>query len=173
MLKRLVQSVLVGSVVVSPHLQAQDQRPVRAPREFIELRGTWMLDETAGKGHIAGLPIAHTLTISTTPVEISLVKDGNDPEVYRIDGTEVAARDVRTGATLDIRYSFTLVAGMVALTSKRTRGDFTNIITDAYAASGDTLSIERQLSVLANPQRNLVTLSDERNNRQTLVYRRK
>jgi len=144
-----------------------------APREFIELRGTWMLDEAAGKGHIAGLPVPHTLTISTTPVEISVVKDGNDPEVYRVDGTEVAARDVRTGTTLDIRYAFTLVAGMVALTSKRTRGDFTNIITDAYTASGNTLTIERQLSVLANPQRNLVTLSDERNNRQTLVYRRR
>src|SRR5947208_15701411 len=102
MLKRVVQSVLVGSVVFAAHLHAQDQRPVRAPREFIELRGTWMLDETAGKGHIAGLPVAHTLTISTTPVDISVVKDGKDPEVYRVDGAEVAARDVRTGATLDI-----------------------------------------------------------------------
>jgi len=62
---------------------------------------------------------------------------------------------------------------MVALTSRRTRGDFTNIVTDAYAASGDTLTIERQLSVVANRQRNLVTLSDERNNRQSLVYRRR
>jgi len=85
----------------------------------------------------------------------------------------VPAKDVKTGATLNIRYSFTLVAGMVALTSKRTRGDFTNIVRDAYAASGDALTIERQLSVLADPQRSLVTLSDERNNRQTLVYRRR
>ena len=61
---------------------------------------------------------------------------------------------------------------MVALTAKRTRGDFTNIVTDAYVASGDVLTVERQLSVLARPAGNLVTLSDERNNRQTFVYRR-
>jgi hypothetical protein len=62
---------------------------------------------------------------------------------------------------------------MVALTSRTIRGDFTNIITDAYAASGDVLTVERQLSVLAQPPGNLVALSDERNNRQTIVYRRR
>ncbi len=172
MLDRLVYTALVGSVLLSApasRLHAQDQR---APRELLELRGTWMLDGSAGKGHIAGLPVAHTLTISTTPVEISVVKDGADPELYRMDGAEMPARDAKTGATLDKRYSFALVAGMVALTSKRTRGDFTNIITDAYPATGDTLVVERQLSVLANPG-NLVTLSDERNDRQTLIYRRR
>ena len=61
---------------------------------------------------------------------------------------------------------------MVALTSERTRGDFTNIITDAYAADADVLTIERQLSVRVTSAGNLVTLSDESNNRQTLVYRR-
>jgi hypothetical protein len=145
---------------------------VRTPREFTELRGTWVLDENAGTGHIAGLPVAHTLSISTTPFEISLVKDGRDPEVYSLDGREIAAKDAKTGAVLDHRYSFTLVAGMVALTSKRTRGDFTNIVTDAYAVSGGTLTVERQLSVLAQPPGNLVALSDDKNNRQTLVYRR-
>jgi hypothetical protein len=42
-----------------------------------------------------------------TPFEMSLIKDGSDPEVYRFDGTEVAAKDVRTGAALDSRYSLT------------------------------------------------------------------
>jgi hypothetical protein len=165
----------VLSVAASVYGQAAADRglPVRTPREFTELRGTWMLDESAGKGHIAGLPIAHTLTISTTPFEISLIKDDRDPEVYSFDGREVAPKDARTGAVLDKRYSFTLVAGMVALTSRTIRGDFTNIITDAYAASGDVLTVERQLSVLAQPPGNLVALSDERNNRQTIVYRRR
>lgn len=176
MLNRLSQTFLVITVVLlsapASRLHAQDGRPIRPPREFIELRGAWMLDESAGKGHIAGLPVARTITISTTPVEISVVKDANEPEVYRVDGTEVAARDIKTGVVLDKRYSFTLVAGMVALTSKRTNGNFTNIITDAYAATGDTLTVERQLSVLTRPQGSLVTLSDDRNNRQTLVYRR-
>jgi len=165
--------LVVGFVLVaSPRLPAQEQRPVRPPREFTELRGTWMLDESAGTGHITGLPVAHSIAISTTPTEISLVKDGAVGEVYRIDGTEVAEKDAGTGATLDRRLSFSLVAGMVALTSKRTRGTLTNIITDAYAVTGDVLTVERQLSVLMQPPGSLVTLSDERNNRQTLVYRR-
>jgi hypothetical protein len=71
------------------------------------------------------------------------VKDAGQPQVYRFDGTETVAKDA---------------AGMVALTSKRQRGDFTNIITDAYAAAGDMLTVERQLSVLAQPSGNLVTL---------------
>ena len=75
-------------------------------------------------------------------------------------------------AVLARRYSFTLVAGMLALTSRLTRGAFTNIITDAYASAGDVLTVERQLSVLAQPPGNLVTLEDDKNNRQTLVYRR-
>jgi len=162
--------VLLSSV--GSRLAAQDQDPVRTPREFPELRGIWMLDEGAGTGHIVGLPVAHSIAISTTPTEISLVKDASVGEVYRFDGIEVAEKDTRTGVTLDRRLSFALVAGMVALTSKRTRGNFTNIITDAYAVSGDVLTVERQVSVLMQPPGSLMTLSDERNNRQNLVYRR-
>jgi hypothetical protein len=47
----------------------------RPPREFQEVRGTWTLDETAGAGRIAGLPVARTIVIATTPTEISVVKD--------------------------------------------------------------------------------------------------
>lgn len=171
-LRRVVLTLTIVVMAVRVYGQGGGV-PVRTPREFTELRGTWVFDERAGAGHIAGLPIAQTLVISTTPFEIALVKDNRDPEVYPFDGREVAPKDVRTGAVLDKRYIFTLVAGMVALTSKTKRGDFTNIITDAYAASGDVLTVERQLSVLGEPPGNLLTLSDERNNQQTLVYHRR
>jgi len=124
---RVLRGVLLVGILIATSrcLPAQEERPARAPREFTELRGTWILDESA-----------------------------------------------RTGATLDRRFSFSLVAGMLALTSKRTRGSLTNIITDAYAVRGEVLTVERQLSVLMQPPGSLMTLSDERNNRQTLVYRR-
>lgn len=175
--RRSVLMVGLILLIATPPLAAaqSDQGsglPVRTPRQFEELRGTWTLDQAAGKGNIAGLPVAHALVITTTPFGISLTKDASDPEIYSLDGADVSVKDLRTGATLDIRHRFTLVAGMVALTSERTRGTFTNIITDAYATNGDVLTVERQLSVLAKPAGNLVTLSDERNNRQTLVYRR-
>ena len=162
--------------MMAPPLQGQAQQgnvlPVRTPREFTGLRGKWTLDERAGEGHIAGLPVAHIFLIATTPFEISLTKDTSAPEIYRLDGADRPVTDATTGAVLNVRRRFTLVAGMVALTSARTRGDFTNIITDAYSAEGDVLTVRRQLSVLVQPPGNLVTLSDERNNRQTLVYRR-
>jgi hypothetical protein len=37
------------------------------------------------------------------------------------------------------------------MNTQRTRGAFTNIITDAYSTAGDVLTVERQLSVLAQP----------------------
>jgi hypothetical protein len=152
------------------------------PREFTEFRGTWLRDEASGAGSISGLPVARSLTLATNPTEISLVKDAGLPEIYRIDGSEISLMDERTGARLDISYRFTLVAEMLTLTSRRTRTErlvdgsagrrLTDIITDAYKVDGDVLTVERQLSVLAEPPGHLLTLSNPRNNRQTLVYRR-
>ena len=42
------------------------------PREFPAFRGTWILDEPAGRGGITGVSVAQILTIITTPTEISI-----------------------------------------------------------------------------------------------------
>jgi hypothetical protein len=80
------------------------------------------------------------------------------------------------GVTFGFSFRFTLVADGLALTTRRTRpangGSFTNVITDGYSVAGDVLTVERQLSVVQQPSGMLVTLSDPRNNRQTIVYRR-
>jgi hypothetical protein len=173
--RRSFGGLLWLSLAVFPTL-TRAQAENRPPREFPEIRGTWSLDETAGVGQIEGLPLARKLVIATTPTEVSVVKDGKDPEIYRFDGTETSLRDARTGSVLDRRYRFTLVAGRLALTSRLTRHDrgrsFTNIVTDAYAAAGDVLTVERQLSVLVEPPGSLATLEDLGNNRQTIIYRR-
>lgn len=154
------------------------QAEVAPPREFPEFRGTWVLDESAGRGHIVGLPLARTLRIATTPSELTLTKDSGD-DVYRLDGTEVTVGDTVKRVTL--------VAGALAVTTRRTRRQrgyaFTNIITDAYSVNGDVLTVERQLAVAVEPDPapgsgiqspgHLVELSEPRNNRQTIVYRRK
>ena len=157
------------------------QRDIQPPREFPEFRGTWIRDEGAGSGRIAGLTVARTLVIATTPTEISVAKDGAVPEIYRFDGTEAQIRDPRTGAPLDRRYSFLLVADMLALTSRWTRlpglGDSRKAaaietITDAYRVAGDVLTVERQLSVVWQPPGSIATMQNAGNNRQTIVYRR-
>jgi hypothetical protein len=78
------------------------------------------------------------------------------------------------GVTFGFSFRFTLVAD--GFTTRRTRpangGSFTNVITDGYSVAGDVLTVERQLSVVQQPSGMLVTLSDPRNNRQTIVYRR-
>ena len=48
--------VLFALSVVVPVIAAAQAQV--APREFPEFRGTWMLDDAAGRGRIAGLPVA-------------------------------------------------------------------------------------------------------------------
>jgi len=162
--------------------QAWAQAGNRPAREFPEFRGTWLLDQSAGKGHIGGLPVSRTLLIETTPTQVSLVKDSSAAEVYRLDGSETNVRG-------DVRGTLTLVADALALTTRNLRCcqrgyAFTNVITDAYFVSGDTLTVERQLSVVVQPadtkdgqvQRGsgrIATLEEPTKNRQTIVYRRK
>ena len=153
------------------------QAEIAPAREFKEFRGTWVRDDAAGRGRIGGLPVAQTLTIATTATELTLTKDGGD-DVYRLDG-----QDTILGDTVK---RVTLVAGALAVTTRRTRHQrgyaFTNIVTDAYSVSGDVLTVERQLSVAVQPDPDqsgieksghLVELSEPGNNRQTIVYRRK
>jgi hypothetical protein len=153
------------------------QAEIAPVREFKEFRGTWVIDEGAGRGHISGLPVASTLTIATTMTELTLTTDRGQ-DTYRLDGEDMSLGDTSTRVTL--------VAGALAVTTRRTRHQrgyaFTNIITDAYSVNGDVLTVERQLAVAvqADPDNagvqspgHLVELSDPKNNRQTIVYRRK
>ena len=52
---RIQRALLAVLIALPGTMWAQvEQRP---PREFPEFRGTWILDESAGKGHISGLPV--------------------------------------------------------------------------------------------------------------------
>jgi hypothetical protein len=157
------------------------QAEVRPAREFTAFRGTWKIDESTGRGHIAGLPIAHTLLIATSPEELRLTKDGGEPEHYRLDGVEIRA--------FGTERSVVLVGDALAVTTRRTRRDrgyaFTNVITDAYTVNGDELTVERQLSVVVatlmlrdgrvtdeSAAGHFAELENPNNSRQTIVYRR-
>jgi hypothetical protein len=111
---------IAGFAVLACAVSTAAQLP-RPPRDFGEFRGTWILDESRTVGRIAALPAARRIVISTTPTEFTVVKDSQEPEIYRIDGSEVQLRDERTGALLDRTRRFTLVAGMVALTTAEKR----------------------------------------------------
>jgi hypothetical protein len=146
-------------------------------RDFFEFRGTWDLDQAAGNGRIAGLPVAKQIVITTTPTEFTVVKDGGTPEIYRMDGTETQQVDPRTGISIDRFFRFTLVAGAVALTSRVIRGGSpperrSTITTDAYSVAGPMMTVERQLSVMVMPPGHVLEMSDASSNQQTLVYRR-
>lgn len=174
-----LQIVSMALALVPVALLAQAE--VRPAREFAPFRGTWTIDESAGRGHIGGLPIARTLRIATSAEELRLTKDGGDTEIYRLDGTE--SKEYGT------ERSVVLVADALAVTTRRTRRDrgyaFTNVVTDAYALNGEILTVERQLSVVVAPLKlqngqvtdqsgagHLAELEDQNNNRQTIVYRR-
>lgn len=183
--------LLVAAIacVANPGAFAQDA----GPRDFAEFRGTWMLDEKATEGlryskdragqpvpvDGSGLPIARVLVIATTPTEMTVTRGSALPEIYRYDGSETQARDPRTGASLDERYSFSLAAGLVALTAKTTTDSsvrglrLTEIVTDALSLpEGNVLKVERQLAFLQEPGGHLRTLAGLRNAVHTFLYRR-
>ena len=172
----------VALVISGANALAQSVQP---PRDFAEFQGTWIHDPDSSAGRIAALPVAKRLVITTTTTTFTVTKDSREPEVFRIGAGDEQLRDERTGVLLSVTRRFTLVAGMVALTSTDTRATaggpasadtgsrtLTNIVTDAYSVVADTLTVERQLSVLAQPEGHLVTLANLANNRMTMVYRR-
>lgn len=154
---------------------AQDRE---SAQEFAELRGTWRYDEASSSRELVGFRVASTVVIATSPTAITLTKDGGLPEVYRLDGSETQTRDPASNAPLDPRYSFRLVAGALALISKTSYGSLpgqrtTNIVADAYRLmDADTLTVARQLSVLAEPPGALRLQGGLLNQPETLVYRR-
>jgi len=174
-----LRALAIALAFAPPAVYAQAE--IRPAREFTAFRGTWTLDESAGRGNISGPTVAHTLVIGTTPTELRLTKDGADPEVYRFDGEDTGEYDTHRGLAL--------VADTLATTTRRIRRNrgyaITTLVTDAYAVNGDVLTVERQLSVLVAPLTlkdgrvtdaagagHFVELENPNNNRQTLVYRR-
>jgi hypothetical protein len=127
-----------------------------------------------------------TLTIATTPTELTLtrrlrlhpddrISDSPPPEVYRLDGTETWVTDDRTGVLLDVSLRFTLVADMLALTTRnapRGGGRAFTQVTDALAVDGDRLTLHRQLTSMTDAGAILVMQEPSNNARHTFVYRR-
>lgn len=178
--------LLVGLTTFPLAIDAQVKpRPTRTFPQFV---GSWALDEAANTGRLTITPrLALTMTITTTANEITVSKrlrlaandrlsDSPPPEVYRLDGTETVARDVRTGVTLDRGYRFTLVADMLALTVKErmsnAHGPFT-LVTDAYAVDGNVLTVHRQLASVNDAGQIYVMQDPANNSRHTYIYRRR
>ncbi len=167
------RAFIVAAAIAMPAAaaaQAQD----RPPRVFPQFDGTWVLDPSAPNSRIRpNAAVARTIDIVTSPTGVVVMKDGAPGEAYRFDNKPP---DLPTGAVASFSHVLTLVADMLALTETRsgTRDNrmYTNVATDAYAVSGDVLTVERQLSVLVEPPGTLVTFEDPGNYRQTFVYRR-
>lgn len=173
---RLFPALAAAAILAGPAVQAQDSD---RPREFAEFRGTWVREPSApGDSVGSSYYVGRTLVVATTPTEISITKDSKLTETYRFDGIETQAKEPRTGALLDPRHSFRLVAGMLALTTRTTSSPgaaglrTTAILTDAYSLPEfNILRVERQISVLQEPPGHLRTLG-LRNSTETYVYRR-
>ena len=163
---------------------AQTEKPVRLFPQFV---GTWTLDEAASSGRLTMAPrIPLTLTIATTPTELTVTRRLRlapadrasatpPPEVYRLDGTETWMKDDRTGVLLDVSLRFTLVADMLALTTRnapRTGGRAFTQVTDALAVEGDVLTLHRQLTSMTDAGAILVMQEPTNNFTHTFVYRR-
>lgn len=160
---------------------AQADGPARTFPEFV---GTWVLDETASTGRLEITPrIPRRLTIATTARTVTItaqprLRPGDraaampPTEIYRIDGSETTTVDERTGAALDLRRRFTLVADMLVFTVTQGNGNGSTGVTDAYSVADDVLTLHRQLTSVTRSGE-LRVMQDPRNNsRHTYIYRR-
>ena len=185
MTSRMVATLLtVATLLPCSTALAQDTRPVRLFPQFV---GTWVLDEAASTGRLLLTPrVPVTLTISTTATELTVARrlrlqptdrtsETPPPEVYRLDGTETWIKDARTGITLDASLRFTLVADMLALTTRNAsragNRAFTQV-TDALELQGDVLLLHRQLTSVTDAGAILVMQEPTNNFKHTYVYRR-
>jgi hypothetical protein len=190
---RLLIAIAVVATAPSALDLAAQGLPVPVTRrqfnDFFEYRGRWTLDEKASVGlpsspegipaeamrYLAALNVPRELVIATTETEFSVAKDGGEPEVYKIDGSETQERDPQTGVGLDRFYRFTQVADSVALTRRLRTGTpvepGAELITDAYSVAGAVLTVERLRSHVFPPG-SVAVLKEPGSHRMTLVYRR-
>lgn len=185
---------IVGAAVL-PNTPALDAQGLPIPivrrqiNDFFEFRGRWLLDEQESVGiagppegiapdllrYLAALNVSRELVIVTTETEFSVAKDGAEPEVYKVDGSETQERDPRTGVGLDRFYRFTQVADSVALTRRLRMGSPTEpgaeLLTDAYSVAGSVLTVERLRSHVFPPG-SVAVMDEPGSHRMTLVYRR-
>ena len=184
---RLVRAATLlstGMLLLDATASGQTERPIRLFPQFV---GTWALDEAASTGRLTITPrIPLTLTIATTPTELTVTRRLRlapadrasatpPPEVYRLDGTETWSKDDRTGVLLDVSWRFTLVADMLALTTRnapRAGGRAFTQVTDALAVEGDVLMLHRQLTSMTDAGAILVMQEPTNNFKHTFVYRR-
>ena len=192
MRQTLIRLIAVTVALAPLALEAQGL-PIPAVRrqlnDFFEFRGRWIFDEKESVGlppppqgiaretlrYLAALNVSRELVIATTETEFSVAKDGSEPEVYKVDGSETQERDPRTGAWLDRFYRFTQVADSVALTRRLRLGTpaepGAELVTDAYSVAGSVLTVERLRSHVFPPG-SVAVLPEPGSHRMTLVYRR-
>ena len=176
--------LVCAALLIARGVSAQVERPVRLFPQFV---GTWVLDEAASTGQLLMTPrVPLTLTISTTATELTLarrlrlhpqdrISDTPPAEAYRLDGTETWIKDTRSGATLDRSLRFTLVADMLALTTRdapRQGGRAFTQVTDALVVDGDVLTLHRQLTSMTDAGAIYVMQQESNNFKHTFVYRR-
>ena len=190
---RLLIAIVVVATAPSALALAAQGLPIPVTRrqfnDFFEYRGRWTLDEQASVGipsppegipaeslrYLAALNVPRELVIATTETEFSVAKDGGEPEVYKIDGSETQERDPRTGVGIDRFYRFTQVADSVALTRRLRLGTpaepGAELMTDAYSIAGSVLTVERLRSHVFPPG-SVAVMKEPGSHRMTLVYRR-
>ncbi len=167
---------IFGAIVFASPLNMAAQDDPRPVRTFAHFAGMWTLDEAASTGRPTLAPLK--ITIETTAAEIKVTKEHGPryaqrlppPEIYRLDGAETVGGDFRLRAV----RRFTLVADMLALTTKNERAGqkaFT-LQTEAYAVDGDVLTLHVQL-VSVNGSGHVLLMQEPTNNfKHTFIYRR-
>ena len=125
--------------------------------------GTWTLDANSVSGHISGLRPETTLVLTRSDGELSVTKDDDVPEIYRVDGSPSVLPANRTGRVLSRNNELVFTTVRI-----RPGGPNLTIVNDRYRAVDGTLVIERTLRVIL-PNGDI---ADTPQNRWAATYRR-
>ena len=144
----VVVVVVVAVVVFPPALPA-----VIFAQGNPNLAGTWMLDRGAGTGGrgIAGIPLATTLVIKVSPVEVTVDGDTGSGQTvqtaaFKLDGS---ANPVPGPLGWDTRAKAAWESGTLVVTTRRSMQGPTGTmgvdVKDVYSVDGDVLTIDRSM----------------------------
>lgn len=133
--------------------------------DFRDYDGTWTLI-----GDTNSSTIPRVIRFKGGAQALTVALDGADPDIYRIDGSEVRSVAQPSGVALDRWTRLTILPDALALTIRTSGGNNKRIATSVLRLS-DVLTVERLVST-ADMAGTINVPADMRNVRTQATYRR-
>jgi hypothetical protein len=167
-------AIVAGAVTLGYVKGAAAQQPARSAQaqtpklDFHEYDGTW---ELIGGDTRTPNTIPKVIRFKGGSQALAVSLEGPDPDVYRIDESEVRSIAQASGTALDRWTRLTILPDALALTIRTRGGDNYRLATNVLTLS-DVLTVERVVSTADTTSGTINVPGDPRNVRTKATYRR-